>query len=59
MSIIYRTLYIIFSIYLLVRSISYSMYEYKNEENKYGSICFLLLVIFTIIFSNIYVFFNI
>ena len=59
MSIIYRTLYIIFSIYLLVRSISYSIYEYKNEENKYGSICFLLLVIFTIIFSNIYVFFNI
>lgn len=59
MSIIYRTLYIIFSIYLLIRSISYSIYEYKNEENKYGSICFLLLVIFTITISNIYVFLNI
>ena len=33
--------------------------EYKNEENKYGSICFLLLVIFTITISNIYVFLNI
>lgn len=59
MSIIYKIMFIIFSLYFLVQSISYSIYEFKKEQNKYGSICFILVVILTIIFSNIMFFINI
>ena len=50
MGIVYKSLFIIFSAYLLIKSISYSIYEYKEEKNKYGSLFFLLIVIITIAF---------
>ena len=59
MGIVYKSLFIIFSAYLLIKSISYSIYEYKEEKNKYGSLFFLLLVIITIAFSNTMVIINI
>lgn len=59
MNLFFEIVFVFFSLYLIFRSISYSIYEYKNEENKYGSICFLILVIFVVVLSNVMVFVNV
>lgn len=51
--IIYRFLYIVFSIYFLIKSIFYTMYEINSENNKSGGIAFIVFSVFTLIFSSV------
>lgn len=54
--IIYRFLYIVFSIYFLIKSIFYTMYEIYSENNKSGGIAFIVFSVFALIFSSVVIF---
>ena len=54
----YHILFSIFTIYVLVNSTSYGIYEIKNEKNKTGGIAVISFTVFSVIFSNIMVWLN-
>lgn len=54
----YHILFLVFTIYVLIESIIYSLSEIKNEENKFGGISVIAFATFSIIFSNIVVWMN-
>ena len=47
----------IFTIYIFIYSISYSIYEFKNNKNKQGGITSCLLGTFQLLFTNYTLFF--
>ena len=49
----YHIVYVMLCIYVLIKSISYGLYEIKEEKNKYGGIMVITITIFDVIFSNI------
>lgn len=54
----YHILFSIFTIYILINSISYGVYEIKKEKNKTGGIAVISFTVFSVIFSNIMVWLN-
>ncbi len=54
----YHILFSIFTIYVLINSISYGVYEIKKEKNKTGGIAVISFTVFSVIFSNIMVWLN-
>lgn len=52
LNIVQYILYIIFCVYILVKNISYALYEKNTNENKTGSIYILSLTILAIVASN-------
>lgn len=54
----YHILFLLFTIYVLIQSVSYSLYEIKHEENKLGGSIVILFSIFSVVFSNIMVWQN-
>ena len=59
MSLIYDIIFSIFSLFILLRCIAYGIYEFKEENNKYGGILFIGTGIVAVIFSNILMFINV
>lgn len=55
LNIVYHVLFLLFSIYILIESIVYSIYEIKNEKNIFGGLSVAAFSVFCIIFSNIVV----
>lgn len=53
LSVSYHILFTLFTIYILIESISYSIHEIKKESNKSGGICVTLFTIFCIVLGNI------
>ena len=51
MEIFYRILFIIFAIFVLVRSVAYAKYEIEQEKNKSGGICLIVFACFVCLFS--------
>lgn len=51
----YHILFLIFTIYVLIKSVSYGLYEINEEKNKVGGRIVILFTIFSVIFSNIIV----
>ncbi len=51
-TIIFHIVFLLFSLFVLLQSISYSIYEYKTEKNHYGSIFFIIFTLFCVIYSN-------
>lgn len=58
LSFFYHTLFFIFSIYVLIQSVSYGLYEINEQKNKLGGRIVILFTIFSVIFSNIIVWQN-
>lgn len=56
MSIIYNIIFLAISIYILLRTISYGIYEINEKENKSGGITVIVFSILVVIFSNIMMF---
>lgn len=54
--IFFNFLFIIFSIYVLLKTIFYALYEIKTENNKSGGVALICFSIIVIIFANIIVF---
>ena len=57
-SLFYHLLFLIFSLYILIQSVSYGMYEINEQNNKFGGRIVILFTIFSVIFSNIIVWQN-
>ena len=55
-NIFYRFLFLIFSIFVLLKSIFYALYEIKTQDNKSGGIAVIWFTIVVLIFTNIVVF---
>ena len=55
---IYHILFSIISIYILLKTIGYGIYEINTIQNRYGGIVIITFSIFVIIFSNIMVWLN-
>lgn len=53
---LYDILFLIISIYILLKAIGYGIYEIKEKENKTGGITVITFSIFVVIFSNIMMF---
>jgi len=54
--IFYHFLFLMFSIFVLLKSIFYALYEIKTENNKSGGVALICFSIIVIIFANIVVF---
>lgn len=54
----YHVVFSIFTIYVLINSISYGSYEIKSKKNKIGGIIVISFTIFSVVFSNIMVWLN-
>lgn len=55
-NIFYHFLFLIFSIFVLLKSIFYALYEIKTQDNKSGGIAVICFTIIVLIFTNIIVF---
>ncbi len=58
LSLAYHVLFLIFTIYVLIRSISYGLYEIQQEGNKFGGELVIVFSVFSVVFSNIIVWQN-
>ena len=59
MSFIYDIIFMIFTIYILLRCIAYGIYEIKQENNKGSGTFFIIIGIISVILSNILMFINV
>ncbi|MCI8361684.1 MAG: hypothetical protein HFJ41_00730 [Clostridia bacterium] len=48
-------LFFLFSIYVLIDSIVYSINEIKNEKNIFGGVCVIAFSVFCLVLGNIVV----
>lgn len=58
LSFFYHVVFLIFTIYVLIRSVAYGLYETNEQENKFGGRLVIFFTIFSVIFSNIIVWKN-
>ncbi len=56
MAIIYNIIFLVISIYILLRTISYGIYEIKEKKNKCGGTTVIVFSVLVIIYSNIMMF---
>lgn len=54
----YHVLFLIFTIYVLIQSVSYGLYEINEQKNKLGGRIVIIFTIFSVVFSNIIVWQN-
>lgn len=55
-NIFYHFLFFVFSIFVLLKSVFYALYEIKTQDNKSGGIAVICFTIVVLIFTNIVVF---
>ena len=53
LSFFYHVVFLIFTIYVLIRSVAYGLYETNEQENKFGG---RLVIFFTIFIFTIFIF---
>ena len=54
--IFFNFLFIIFSIYVLLKTILYALYEIKTQENKSGGIAIIVFSIIILTFATLFIF---
>ena len=52
-SIIYFIVFLIITLYILLKTIGYAIYEIKEQNNKIGGIVIISFSTFVVIFANI------
>lgn len=58
LNLFYHVLFLVFTIYVLIQSVSYGLYEINEQKNKIGGRVVILFTIFSVVFSNIIVWHN-
>lgn len=53
MNIFFNLVFFVFSIFILIKSIAYGLYEIKQEKNKFGGISVICFNFLVIILGNI------
>lgn len=56
MNFIYHFTFIVVTIFILIKTISYGLYEIKDQNNKFGGIAVICFSILVIVFTNILVY---
>lgn len=57
-NIFHNSIFLLFTLFIGIKSIAYAIYEIKQEHNKSGGITLITFSILTIIFVNIIVLFR-
>ncbi len=52
----FKILFLLFSIFVLIKTIFYGIYEINTEQNKIGGISVIFFCVVVIIFSNVVIF---
>ncbi len=52
----FKILFLLFSIFVLIKTIFYGIYEINTEQNKIGGISVICFCTIVLIFSNIVIF---
>ena len=55
-NIFYHFLFLIFSVFVLLKSVFYALYEIKTQSNKSGGVAVIVFTVVVLIFANIVVF---
>ena len=58
MNLIYHFIFIAVSLFILIKTIFYGIYEINSENNKSGGIAVICFSVLVIVFANIIVFFR-
>lgn len=58
MKLFFHFSFIVISVFILVKTIFYGVYEINTEKNKPGGIAVILFSIFTTVLANIIMFFR-
>ena len=58
MNFLYHFIFIAITIFILIKTIFYGIYEINTENNKSGGIAVICFSILVVVFSNIIVFFR-
>lgn len=58
MKLFFHFSFIVITIFILVKTIFYGIYEINTEKNKTGGVAVILLSIFTTVLANIIMFFR-
>ena len=58
MKLFFHFSFIVITIFILIKTIFYGVYEINTEKNKTGGIAVILLSIFTTVLANIIMFFR-
>lgn len=56
LNVIFHIIFILSSIFIFVNTVSYGLYEIKQEKNTSGGVLVIVFSIFCIIFSNVVIF---
>ena len=57
-SIIYHVLFLVISLFILMKTIGYALYEINTIKNKIGGIVVISFSILVVIFSNVIIWMN-
>lgn len=58
MDLIFHVLFFIFSVYVLLKTVFYGIYEFKTLNNKVGGIAVICFSVLVVIFANIVLILN-
>lgn len=58
LTLIFRFLFLFFTIFILLKTVFYGLYEIKTQNNKSGGIGVIVFSVLTTIFVNIVIFFK-
>lgn len=58
MKLFFHFSFIVITIFILIKTIFYGIYEINTEKNKTGGVAVILLSIFTTVLANIIMFFR-
>lgn len=55
-NIFYHFLFFIFSVFVLLKSVFYALYEIKTQDNKSGGVAVIVFSVIVLVFANVVVF---
>ena len=58
MNFLYHFIFIVISVFVLIKTIFYGLYEINSQNNKTGGIAVICFSILCVVFSNVIVFFR-
>ena len=56
MNLLYYIVFLVVTIFILVKTIFYGVYEIKTEKNKSGGIAVICFSVLVVVFANVVVF---
>ena len=58
LKVLYHVLFFIFTLFIIIEALVYSIDEFKNEKNTFGGVFVISFALFCCVFSNIIIWIN-